>query len=363
MSEDERRTGRAGRKKQKTPKKKKSKALRVLTTLLVLLVAGFVCIGIYMSNMVSAMQYDPNAQTNMTAEPDDETADPNLPSIGEGEIDTSLPSGSATLIDQSKDTFNIMLFGLDTRDPKRFTGARSDVMMLLSVDTKNKTIKLTSFMRDTLIDKDVDGKNRLNTAILAGPDNALKALKDNFGVQVDKYAIINFWALSDVIDALGGVDINVKSIEIANMNKSIKEINDLATAGKAAPLVKSAGQQHLSGRQAVAYMRIRHVGNGDFERTQRQRTVLNHLIAQMSDLSLDEAVKLANILPKYVRTNMSQADILAMATKLYGARGSKVQELRVPLDKTYKNGNYKGMSILLIDFDQNRKALEDFLTK
>ena len=334
MSEDERREGRAGRRKQKTPKKKKSMVLRVLTVMLGVLVVSFVGIVIYTSSMVSAMQYDPNAQADVSAEPEDETADPNLPDIDEGEIDTSLPSGTATPISQGKDTFNIMLFGLDTRDPKRFNGARSDVMMLLSVDTKKKTIKLTSFMRDILIDKGSKGKNRLNTAILDGPDYALEALKSNFGVQTDKYAIINFWALSDVIDALGGVDINIKSAEISNMNKSIKEINSLASGGKAAALVKSAGEQHLNGRQAVAYMRIRKVGNGDFERTQRQRTVLNRLIAQMSDLSLDEAIKLANVLPKYVRTNMSQADILAMATKLYGVRGADVQELRIPLDKT-----------------------------
>jgi LCP family protein required for cell wall assembly len=310
------------------------------------------------------MQYDPNAQLNVSAEPDEnETADPNLPNIGEGDVDTSLSADAAAPIVQDQDTFNIVLFGLDTRDPKRFTGARSDVMMLLSVDTKNKTIKLTSFMRDILIDRGVDGKNRLNTAILASPENAVKALSDNFGVQADKYAIINFWALSDVIDALGGVDINVKSAEISDMNKSIREINKLATGGKEAPQVSKAGEQHLNGRQAVAYMRIRHVGNGDFERTQRQRTVLNRLIAEMSDLSLDEAVKLANILPKYVRTNMSQADILAMATKLYAVKGADVQEMRIPLDKTYKNGNYKGMSILLIDFAQNRDALKEFLTK
>ncbi len=363
MSEETRRNRRSQRGEKQTDKKKKPLAIRVLLITLGVLVACAIGVFAYTANLVSAMKYDPNAQGNYTPEPEDELLDPSLPDIGDEEIDSSL-SGKAAPIEQGKNTFNIVLIGLDTRDPKRFSGSRSDVMMLLSVDTEKKTMKLTSFMRDILVSIDGHDKNRLNTAfVFNGPEGTLQALKDNFGVQADKFAIINFWALSDVIDALGGVDIDVKSAEIKNMNKSIRELNELATGGKKAPEIKNAGLQHLNGRQAVGYMRIRKVGNGDFERTQRQRTVLNKLTAQMSDLSLDKAISLANVLPKYVRTNMSQAEIIEMATKLYDMRGTKVQEMRIPMDKTFKYGNYKKMSILLIDFQKNRDALKDFLTK
>ena len=345
-------------------KKKMSKLMMALLITLAVLLATGVGIAAYTYQQLSLMRDTGSLSNSSTPEPDQaETLDPNLPSIDNSSVENALPAVPAVPIVQTKSTYNILLYGLDTRSPTKFSGARTDVMMLVTIDTDKKSIKLTSFMRDILVKIPGNGTNRLNTAfVFGGPTLATQTISQTFGVKADWYAIINFWAFADVIDALGGVEINVNSDEIFQLNKSLTEINTLDKTDQA-PNVRKSGLQRLNGRQAVAYMRIRHTGQGDFERTQRQRTVMAQLTAQMSKLSLGDAINLAGVLPKYTRTNMTQAEILDMANKLYSIRGAKVQELRIPADGTYKLGNYKGKSIILVDVAKNIAKLTEFLQK
>lgn len=276
---------------------------------------------------------------------------------------TSAGDGNATGVapTQNEDVFNILLLGVDTRETKTFSNARSDTVMLLSVDTKNKTIKLTSFLRDILVDTGTGEKTRLNATMLDdGPHGVQKALQDDFGVQVDKYVVVNFWTFADIIDTLGGMDIDVQSAEITEMNRCIQEMNGLA-GGKTADEITRAGKQHLNGCQTVAYLRVRHVANGDFGRVERQQAVLDQLIAKLSNLSLDQVTQIANELPQLTQSNLSPGYILDMAAKLYAVRGAHVQQMVVPVKDSYKSEKVDDMIVLTVDFDRNRQALQDFL--
>ncbi len=340
-------------------------ALAAMLSVLIILGAGLFA---YASKLMGGLQYTQwTDDPNLTPEPDQmETPDPDEPVLDDDTLNDALAVQSAAPILQGKATYNILLLGLDTRSPTRFTGARSDVMMLLTLDTEQKKIKLTSFMRDIIVEVPGHGKNRLNTAfVFGGPDLTKQVLSQYFGLQTENYGVINFWAFADVIDALGGVTIDVKSAEIANMNKSINEINGL-TKGRKVAKVRSDGTQALSGGQAIAYMRIRKgsAGGGDFERTHRQRTVLNKLVAKLDDMTLPQAVELVNVLQNYVKTDMTQQQMVDLAGRLLTMRGAKVEELRIPADGAYRQGSYNGMKgILLLDFPKNQATLQEFLEK
>ena len=135
--------------------------------------------------------------------------------------------GEVPDMDKAEGIIDILLIGVDNRDVTKFTG-RSDVMMLLRIDTDKKELKLASFMRDTLVTIEGHDKNKLNTAYNFGSiELTYKTYKANFGLLPDHYMVVNFYGMEDIINALDGVDIDIQSKEIDNMNKSIREINAL----------------------------------------------------------------------------------------------------------------------------------------
>ena len=292
------------------------------------------------------------------------------PETGEETIITpseqlTLPEYVGSIISGSSDkTYNIVIFGLDTRDPDQLDSARSDVIILMSLDQKNKKIKLTSFMRDILVTIPGHDKNRINTAITAGgPELAQQVIEENFGIDVDYYAVVNFWTVADAIDIMNGVQIDLKSEEVDELNIALQEINHYAKKGTTAPNVSKSGLQTLNGRQAVAYMRIRHVGNGDFERTQRQRNVLRSLFSAVKTMNSEQLIRLAAMVPTYSKTNVPVTTIPKLAMVFYNLRSSPVEELRIPVDGGYKIGTYKKMSVIELDDQINRDAIKEFLEK
>lgn len=347
-----------------------SKPVLMLAAMLGVLLVFGTGLFAYASKLLGDMRYDQNPSVigyaDATLDPEDlETPDPNETLLDESALDSAIPSQTAAPIAQGQSTYNILLLGLDTRKASTFTGARSDVMMLVTLDTEKKTIKLTSFMRDIIIAIPGHGKNRLNTAFVwGGPDLTKQMLSQYFGVQVDNYAIINFWAFASVIDGLGGVTVDLKSAELANLNKNITEINGLSK--KKSPLVRQSGSQKLNGTQAIGYMRIRHgeAGGGDFERTNRQRTVMTSLTTKLKTMNVIQAAELVDTLKPFVKTDMSPAKMVDVAGKLISVGASvQVQQLRIPVDDGYHMGSVAnvGKGILLPDFDKNVEALKQFL--
>ena len=335
------------------PQRPKNKAVRALVVTLCVLMAALIgCVIIVYANY-SQIWGDLGFDESLALE-ETETDDV------EGLPEVTFDQGEVSQIAKTGNETDILMIGVDNRDSSKFTG-RSDVMMYLRVNTEKKTIKLVSFMRDTLVEIDGHGKNKLNTAYGFGSiELAKKTYYQSFGLKPDYYMVVNFFGMEDILDALGGVEIEVQKNELEWLNKCIDEANNLQPRGKVSHVRKS-GLQHLSGRQAVAYMRVRHPG-GDAARIVRQQNVLNALFTEMKNISMGEIPGLVGAMTQYVRTDMPVGTMVDLAKAVKGMQNSDLQKFRYPQD--YKNGNYKGMAIVQpTDFNTEFSKLKAFLAE
>ena len=192
------------------------------------------------------------------------------------------------LINNSEELSNgkiitIAAFGLDRRTSDETP--RSDAIMLITIDSSQKKVKLISIMRDLYVNIDGVGKDKLNHAYFyGGPSLSIKTLNNTFNLNIEDYISLDFFNLPKIIDELGGIELDVKSEEINNLNKYIKE-NQRLLGVSGDHTIKSSGVQTLSGIQALSYARIRSVGDGDFERTDRQRKVIIAMIDKAKTMS------------------------------------------------------------------------------
>ncbi|MDT8718732.1 LCP family protein [Clostridium sp. 19966] len=252
---------------------------------------------------------------------------------------------------------NILLIGTDGRDEKE--AARSDSIIIATIDANNKKIRFTAIQRDTYVDIPKYKPAKINEAYqLGGPDLLLKTIETNFRIKLDNYIIVNFWGFQDIIDAVGGVDIDVKDSEVKEINKYIGEVDKVKS-----PPLTHGGTQHLDGQQALAYSRIRYVGNGTYERMERQEQVLTVLLNKFKTMTSLQYTNLATKLLKCVKTNMEPTTLLNDAYTVSKFGGINVEKLSIPLDKISWGGMYKGAWYLLVDKDQNAKVLNDFVYK
>ncbi len=247
---------------------------------------------------------------------------------------------------------NVLLFGLDSRvEGQR---SRSDSIMIATLDTKEKKIKLTSLMRDTYVSIPGRQDNRINAAYaIGGPELAIRTINENYDMNIEKYVTVDFFSLERIIDKLGGVEVEIKDYEVRFLGSKANDINPA--------IIDGPGTYNLNGRQAVVYSRIRKVGDGDFERTDRQRVILTSLISKASDISIAEAHSLLNILLPEVETNLTKGEIIKFSS--IGMRSTKnpVDELRLPSEDTYEHERIRGMAVLVPDMEKNKEILHDFI--
>ena len=209
---------------------------------------------------------------------------------------------------------NIALLGIDSRADDYGVGNRSDCIIIASINQKTKDIKLISVYRDTYLLLDEKGTERLDKVTHAysygGAQNTLKALNTNLDLNISEFVTVNFDAVIEIVDAVGGVSINIDSSELQYINQYIDEL--IKTSGKSAKHITKTGKQTLTGVQAVAYSRIRYKAGGDYKRTERMRTVIEAVLAKAKTLGIGQLNKVADtILPK-IRTNISSGEILSL---------------------------------------------------
>lgn len=336
------------------PKKlsKRQKAMRVLVTTFVILVLALVACGVVIAVNLSQIWAKPDVDDNaadLHEEPEDDVA--GLPEV-------SFEQGKVTAIPKAEGEVDILMLGVDNRNKGKFSG-RSDVMMYLRVNPEKKQLKMASFMRDTLVSIEGHGKNKLNTAYsFGGVDLIYSTFEKSFGLQPDYYMVVNFYGMEDIIDSLGGVDVKVEKNELEWLNININEINREDPSGKVANINK-AGELHLNGRQAVAYMRIRHPG-GDNGRIERQQTVLKALFNEARNVSVGEIPDILGALVQYVRTDMPLGKMVDLASAVRGVDSSGLKMFRYP--EKYKVGSYNKTSVVQPeDFVTEYARLMDFL--
>lgn len=237
--------------------------------------------------------------------------------------------------EEEENITNIALFGVDIGREKDDV-PHSDAILIVTIDEKHKNIKLSSIMRDSYVSVEGHNKTKINEAyFFGGPQLAIKTLNQNFNLNIKDYVTVNFFTLEKVIDALGGIDIDIKNYEVNEINIWIDEVADLEHK-KPIPVVKS-GLQHLTGLQAVAYSRMRHVGNGDFERTDRQRTVINKLFEKIKSSGISSYPSIVDEVLPDVETSLDKLQIIKLGTTILTNSIYNVDQERFPVDG-YCNG-------------------------
>ncbi len=242
---------------------------------------------------------------------------------------------------------NIALFGLDTREGDK--QSHSDCMMIVTVDNTRGKIKLISLMRDSLVDIDGYGEDKLNAAYFrGGPSLAIRTINENFGTDIKDYVAVDFEQLVQIVDAIGGVDIDVQNDnELKELNRVIKDYG--AERGKEFSGVEKTGLQTLDGVQALCYGRIRKGDTGDdWARVERQSVVLNAIFTKLQSASATELIGSMRKLVPYVTTSLSPTD---MASLIVGAVKNGIPTLehtRIPVDGEW---SYSGNSGEYITYD------------
>lgn len=279
---------------------------------------------------------------------------------------TVYASPTPTLMPEiSEEVTNILVLGCDTRQQGVYSDARSDVNIILTIDKKNGAVKITSLMRDILVYyPEKDDYQRLNYALrfYDDPQRVVETVERSFGIEIDNYMVTDFWGMASLIDIFGGVSVYATSAEIENVNDILWNLNEIYGAKDLRQdfYLGETGNVVLTGRQAVAYMRVRKVG-ADYERVERQYEVLNSLKENIKTMNFFEINKVIQQLPDLLVTDMTQMEILNTVGTLYKLRESQMEQARVPFDGQYKPATYKKMWILDVDFAANNKLLHEFI--
>ncbi|MBU3103162.1 LCP family protein [Clostridium gasigenes] len=256
-----------------------------------------------------------------------------------------------------KDIKNIALFGVDAEDGG---AGRSDSMMIVTIDPVHNKLKVTSLMRDSYVNIDGHGMDKLNHAYaFGGPQLAIKTINENFGLNVEDFATVNFSSLPVIIDILGGLDLEINDEELQYINSYIDSLNGLE--GTSAPNITYSGSQHLNGIQALAYSRIRYTAGGDYERTQRHRIVLTALFEKLSSTSTTSYPSILNSLLPHVQTNLTAGNILSLGTNVLGVGNGALVQDRFPRDGFGEGTTIDGIYYLSYDKDATIKQVRDYI--
>lgn len=246
------------------------------------------------------------------------------------------------ILGNTEDVSHVLLIGVDRREGE--THCRSDAVILLSVNRKKGEISLTSFLRDLYVTLPDGRMSRLNTAYaIGGAEGLSQTLHANFNVDIKSYITVDFHGFSSVIDLLDGVTVNLTASQAERLNRML-------SSDPAASLVPiGGGRVTLNGAQALAFVRNRNTPDGDFDRTEAQRTLLSSLAARFSDASLPELLGVAQRVIPMLETNLSPEALRRLISDLllFGKRG--IASCRVPVDDSFSLQTKNNMSVICVD--------------
>ena len=318
------------RDKKKNGKKKKSRGKKVLTVLVVLLVLFGAVWYLAIGSIYGKMRY--SRVETLAGEPLKENG-----------------------------VVNILLIGSDSRTEG--DDGRSDAMILLSVSSKTRTIHMTSLLRDMYVDIPGRNGNRLNAAYsFGGPELLLETVKQNLGIEVNRYAVVNFQAFANLVDAVNGVDLELTNEEVKWVNAYLNEYNELRGMPMETDYLDTSlsGMIHLNGAQSLAYSRNRFIGT-DFGRTERQRKVLSAVMKKLPAALVTNPNGLINGLFPNLTTNLTQTECLRLSLMGGKLLTYDIVQESIPLEGTYSSVTIRGMDVLQVDFDRNRAYLQEQL--
>ncbi len=334
----------------KSSMNKKTLTIKIISGALALIfvVLGSVCL--YGYGTLNSIGFEDLPEVTQSTENTDPTST--------GDIQFNNESSTNLLNDPY--VLNVMLFGTD-----RYGDAGlSDTMILLSIDNRNNKIKMTSFLRDTYISIPGVCSHKLNYAYaVGGAALSIQTIEANYGIQIDRYATVNFTTFKNIVDIMGGVELYVTASEIAYINAQISE------NGQSDYLYASEGMVTLSGQQALWYARNRGGYYGgmtfsgdDWDRTDRQRKFLEAVITNLKDASLSELVQIVNEIGPQVTTNLKKTEIQSLVANAMTYLTYDIEQCSMPCDGSWSYGfNEAGSVILVNDWYTVRHNLATFI--
>lgn len=257
----------------------------------------------------------------------------------------------------SKNVLNVLLFGVDSSDGSA-SGARSDTAMLVSLNKKTRKITLVSFMRDSYTYMDINGNKRfykLNGAFSwGGPATTIRTIEDNYKIEIDKYVCVDFASFPKIIDAVGGVTVDVQPYESAYIRRTTVRFKDFP----------SGDGVRLSGDEALVFSRIRQSdSDGDVSRTRRQRMVIMALIDSARGATAGQINLALDFIFPNIRTNYSKSEILSLSSQalMYKWMDYEIVEILSPAPETSKSATIKGMFVWIVDYPLEAQNIQKAL--
>ncbi len=319
----------------------KKTALIVICSILAVILLLLGGILIYVNHLLGLMNRPepiPSGESGLTLPPE-ETVPPDFTGPT---VEVTWPTEPAKPV-ETDNVINIMLLGEDNRSG--YYRGRTDSMILCTIHTKTKTVTLTSFMRDMYVQIPGWGDNRLNAAfVFGGIELFEETFMYNFGIRLDGVVIVEMIRFAEVIDLLGGVDIDMTQREVDHFRRAFGwDFHE--------------GVNHITGEQALWYSRLREI-DSDFERVKRQQKVVTSIINAYKQKPLTQLLPLLEQLLPMVTTNMSNGEIINYAIDMFPMlSGCQVVSQRLPADGTYQVGTINGMWVMVVDMEATREQL------
>ncbi len=267
------------------------------------------------------------------------------PDVYQPGVNTKASSAARGIpLENSSSVTNILLIGSDAGQ-----NSRSDTMLLLSIDRKNKKLKMTSFLRDLYVEVPEHGLARINTAFNhGGPDRVIQTIESNFRVKIDAYFCIDFAGMCDLVNKVGGIECTLTKAEAKYIQ------NKTGTPTK-------AGTSRLYGFQSLWYCRIRKL-DSDFGRTSRQRNFINFMIADFKTRSLTGQYSFAaDMMPYITAREDTKGKMFGYLISAMMATDYETEELSIPVKNGYQGKKISGADVLVPDIEKNCTAIKDFI--
>lgn len=351
--------------------KKKKKALLIILPIIALILIIALVVGGFLIKKLGLISIDEPGTT--TIDPTQEFSEHEDETLDFAEMDDATGNDFREILKNwatnggdkmsNKNVINVLLVGSDAsaEQPKRASvtdKGNTDAMILVSIDKKNKTVKLVSFMRDSYTYMDqFDRYAKLNAACSnGGPAYLVETIENDYKIEIDGYVLVDFDSFTQVIDIVGGVTVDVPAYVIPYMNKAIKEVKGTQITQT------SGGVMNLDGKQALAFSRIRYSdADGDVSRVARQREVINALIDKCLNASLSQINEVADVILANVRTNISQKSILSYAAQAVTGGWAKfeITEMTMPTpDTRYGYSSRSTAWIWVVDYPLAAQKLQ-----
>lgn len=344
---------------------KKGRAKRIVCIILsvILLISGSGLIYYYsLLNSLTFEDISGNKNNNT------DSTNPSIAALsGEG---TQLSYSEGELLQDSK-VLNVMLFGEDNSGGDTY--GRSDTMIMMSIDNRHKKLKLTSFQRDTYVYIPGYGYNKINASYTyGGAKLAIQTIEANFGIKIDRYAVVDFDSFIKIIDTLGGIDMELTQDEIDYINYQMYKNGQ---SDEWSTITDQPGTVHLTGLEALWYARNRGLSVGedgneigidgdDWDRTSRQRKLLETVFESMKNASLTQIVSIASSIGPLVTTNFKKDEITALVSHSLTYLQYDVEQYYIPGNEDfwqYNDNSPAGSVIEITDMDAQRIEFAEFI--